>query len=150
MDKLIYLGGKNLFTDRERRFELFLHYSQGGVGHIVCRVHLESSRIRSMSDLTGCFYQDNLWVCWGDDGHHMEPVSNIKPVKMIMNHTLNLPLSAKDGPTERERKAQMKIAQTWDPIQADQDQGLQASSTRLAVATATSGTQGRISVERID
>ena len=150
MVELIYLGGKNLFTDRERRFELFLHYSQGGVGHIVGGVHLESLLIRFRSDLTGCFHQDNLWVCWGDDGHHMEPVSNIEPVKVIMNHTLNLPLSAKDGPTEGGRKTQRKIAQTWDPIQADQDPGLQASSARLAVAIATSGTQGRISVERID
>ena len=148
MLELIYLGGKNLFTDRERRFELFLHYSQGGVGHIVGGVHLESSRIRFRSDLTVCFHQDNLWVCWGDDWHHMEPVSNIEPDRVIMNPSLHL--NAKDRPTEDENKAQMKIAQTWDPTQAGQDPGLQAFSARLAVATATSGTQGRISVERID
>ena len=77
----------------------------------------------------------------------MEPVSNIEPVRVITNHSLvSLPHSAK----EDEKKAQMKTAQTWDPIQADQDPGLQASSARLAVAIATSGTQGRISVERID
>ena len=148
MVELIYLGGKNLFTDRERRFEFFLHHPQGGVGHIVGGVHLESSRIRFRSDLAGCFHQDHLWICWGDDGHHMEPVSNIEPVNVIMNRTF-YPSAPKTGQLRTKNGTKM-IMQTWDPIQADQDPGLQASSARLAVAIATSGTQGRISVERID